>query len=386
MTVTYDRAAVTDYDEVIDLGNYVFSAAHAPHDFPLLLPKLFRREYFMEGIHYLAREDGRIKAVVGAYPLTLNILGEKLFGRGVGMVAVHPYARSRGYMKALMGNLLEDLRKDGMAFSCLGGQRQRYEYFGYARTGTRIVFECRAVNVRHTLGRNFSSGLSLRHIVAEDRELLDGIAAFHESKIARIERSREKFFPILSSWKSHVYALMEGGALAGYLISSAGGGDISEINLKDPSRMAEAVGLFLNRPEGTGDQVNVTVQPHETAKLAALSRFAEACLVTSAYNFNVLDWPRFLAPLLNLKAQTAALSSGSAVFKIGDQCLRIAVTNGSPSISPVSAAPDITLTSREAAGFFFSHLAPEVSPASRENPFLRSLLPLPLFFENTDGV
>jgi hypothetical protein len=343
----------------------------------------------MEGIHYLAREDGRIKAAAGAYPLTLNILGEKLPGRGAGMVAVHPYARSRGYMKALMGILLEDMRKDGMVFSCLSGRRQRYEYFGYAPAGTRVIFECRADNVRHTLGKDFSSGFLLRQVTAEDREILDGIAAFHESKIARIERPREKLFPILVSWKSGIYALMEGGALAGYLVKKGGDNEISEINLKDHSRMAEAVGLFLNRPEAAGDRVDVAVQPHETAKLEALSRFAENCRVTSACSFNVLDWPRFLAPLLNLKAWTTALSAGSRVFKIGDgESLRVAVTGGSPSITPASVgtAPDIRLNPLEAVGFFFSPMAPAVSPAIRENAFLRSLLPLPLFFEGADAV
>jgi predicted N-acetyltransferase YhbS len=383
----YDRAAPADYDEVIDLGNYVFSTVRVPHDFPTLLPKLYKREYFMEGIHYLARENGRIKAVVGAYPLTLNILGEKLPGRGIGMVAVHPYARSRGYMKTLMKMAREDMVKDGMVFSCLGGQRQRYEYFGYAPAGTRVIFECRAVNVRHTLGKDFSSSLSLRQVGAEDGELLDGIAAFHESKIARIERPRGKLFPILVSWKSRIYALMEGGDLAGYIIDNTNDREISEINLKKPSRMAEAISLFLNQVEGTRDWVNVAVQPHEAAKLEVLSRFAEDCAITSAYSFSVFDWLRFLAPLLNLKARTAALSQGSAVFKIGDSAgIRIAVSSGGPSVASIDAVPDISLSLPEAVDFFFSHMAPVVNPAIRENPFLRSLLPLPLFFESADGV
>ncbi|MDR1636283.1 MAG: GNAT family N-acetyltransferase, partial [Treponema sp.] len=205
MTIQYGKAAGEDYEEVIDLGNYVFSAARAPHDFPLLLPKLFKREYFMKGKHYVVREDGRIKAVVGSYPLTMNILGDALPGRGLGMVSVHPYARSRGYMQALMETALEDMRREGAVFSCLGGQRQRYGYFGYAPAGVRAHFFCRRANVRHVLGRvpapkPEGGGLSLRELKAGDRELLDRIYAFHQAKAARIERPREKFFDILSSW------------------------------------------------------------------------------------------------------------------------------------------------------------------------------------------
>ncbi|MDR2619399.1 MAG: GNAT family N-acetyltransferase [Treponema sp.] len=387
MNVVYDKAAMADYDDVIDFGNYVFSHAHASTDFPILLPKLYRREYFMEGIHYLAREEGRIKAAVGAYPVTMNILGEKVPGRGIGMVSVHPYARSRGYMRTLMNMALEDMRKDGIVFSCLGGQRQRYEYFGYTPGGTHIEFGCRKANIRHTLGKDFSPALTLRQVLAEDRELLDEIAAFHESKIARIERKREMFFPIIASWKNRIYAFMENGSFAGYLIYNTGSSEISEINLKDHSRIAEAVGLFLDRPEGSTDRVSIAAQPQETEKLEALSRFAEDCLVTSAYHFAVLNWASFLPPLLRLKARINTLAEGSVTVKIGDQGpFRIAVTGGALSIAPVSAGPDITLTSLEAVSFFFSPLSQAITPQLRRSPFLRNLLPLPLFFEGTDEI
>jgi predicted N-acetyltransferase YhbS len=389
MTVQYARADAADYDEVIDLGNYVFSAARTPHDFPALLPKLYRREYFMEGIHYLAKEDGRIKAVIGAYPLDMRILGEHLPGRGIGMVSVHPYARSRGYMRALMEMALEDMRRDGVVFSCLGGQRQRYEYFGYTPAGTRLVFECRKANVRHTLGRDFTPGFSLREIGPADRDLLEKIRLFHESKIARLERKGDRFFDILSSWKSRIYALLEGETFGGYLVSNSGGEEIIEINLEDLSRLPEAVSLFLDSPDRTGksDRAAVAAQPHEREKLAVLSRFAEDYTLSTAYSFNIFDYPRMLGALLNLKARNDSLADGSAVLRIGGgKSLRIAVSGGRPSVTPADSPPDIVLSPPEAAEFFFSFLGTLVSPPVRDNPFLRSLLPLPLFFESPDGV
>jgi len=48
-----------------------------------LLPKLYTREYFMEGVHYLVREGGKIKAAVGAYPLKIEFSGGlSIPGRG----------------------------------------------------------------------------------------------------------------------------------------------------------------------------------------------------------------------------------------------------------------------------------------------------------------
>ncbi|MDR3192423.1 MAG: GNAT family N-acetyltransferase [Treponema sp.] len=399
MTVRYEKAASGDYDEVIDLGNYVFSAARTPHDFPLLLPKLYKREYFMEGNHYVAREDGRIKAVVGSYPLTMNILGEALPGRGIGMVSVHPYARSRGYMRSLMEMALEDMRREQAVFSCLGGQRQRYGYFGYAPAGINVTFFCRRANVRHVLSGIPAPGpeggkLSLRELKAGDGELLDRISAFHRTKAARIERPREKLFDILSSWNFRVYAALAEGAFLGYLISDPSGEKIHEVNLDDASQLAarlpELIGAFLNLRGGNGDrdQVRVTVQPQEREKLDAFSRFAEDYALTSAYSFRIFDYFRFLPPFLRLKARNETLPDGSLVLRIAGEGFRISVSEGGVSFDRLgeNRRADVELESPEAAELLFSALSPLSSPLPRGNAFLRALLPFPLFFEEPDGV
>jgi predicted N-acetyltransferase YhbS len=397
MKIEYGKAAAADYEELIDLGNYVFSAAGRPHDFPLLLPKLYKREYFMEGSHYVAREDGRIKAIVGAYPLTMRILGDVLPGRGIGMVSVHPYARSRGYMRALMEMALEDMRRDRTVFSCLGGQRQRYEYFGYVPAGLRLRFFCRRANVRHVLGGAPASrpGLSLRELNAGDRELLDRICALHQAKAARIERPREKFFDILSSWNSRVYAVLEEADFLGYLIGDPAGEEISEINLSDfprtAARLPELIGAFLDLRgrRGDRDQVRVSVQPQEREKLEAFSRFAEDYTLGSAYSFRIFDYSRFLPPFLRLKALNETFPDGSAVLRIaGEGSFRVSAAGGRVSVDRPgeNGRADLDLENREAAELLFSALSPLSSPLLRENPFLRSLLPLPLFFEEPDGV
>jgi predicted N-acetyltransferase YhbS len=392
--VQYLRAEPGDYDELMDFGNYVFSHAHAPVDFPSLLPKLYRREYFMEGIHYLAKEDGRIRAAVGAYPLEMNILGGILPGRGIGMVSVHPYARSRGYMRVLMETALSDMVKDGIVFSCLGGLRQRYEYFGFSPAGTQIVFECRPSNIRHTRGKDFSPALSVRRLNGGESGLAE-IYQFHQSKAARIERSREKFFDILSSWKNQVFVLTDENGFAGYLIYHSAENLIPEINLLDPSRAVEAAACFMNYLDKNkdGDRLNVCVQPWESAKIESLSAFAEDYRISTAYNFAVFNWPLLISALLKLKiASGQTLPAGEAVFRIGggdrerpESCFRITLRNGGALVQP-AAGDAIVLDPLQALRFFFSPLSPWDSPLLRQNPFLRGILPLPLFFENPDGV
>jgi predicted N-acetyltransferase YhbS len=395
MGTQYSTAEPGDYEELMDFGNYVFSYAHIPTDFPSLLPKLYKREYFMEGIHYIAREDGRIRAALGAYPLRLNILGEILPARGIGMVSVHPYTRSRGYMRTLMAAALADMRRDGVVFSCLGGQRQRYEYFGFSPAGTQIVFECRRANVRHFLGRDPSPAFSLRQLKEGDGEL-EEICRFHQSKAARFERDRGKLFDILSSWKNRVFILREENRFAGYLIYHDAENVLTELNLKDPAAAAEALACFLNYSGGKNG-VSVCAQPWETAKLEALAAFAEDYRISAAYSFAVFDWQPLLSALLRLKSEAGrpaspcALPEGEAVFRIegkegSESPFRIAVQDGKARVSPDSGEGATVLSPLQAIRLFFSPLSPWASPVLRRNPFLQGILPLPLFFENPDGV
>jgi predicted N-acetyltransferase YhbS len=407
----YTRAEPPDYDEIIDLGNYVFSHAHGPTDFPGLLPKLYRRENFMEGIHYLAREGGRIRAVVGAYPLSLRVLDTDLPFRGIGMVSVHPYARSRGYMRALMNMALADMRRDGVVAGCLGGLRQRYEYFGFSPAGTRILYECRVSNIRHSLGRGQrrpGPALSIRQIRAGDPDL-GAIHGLHQAKAARFGRDREKLFSILSSWKNRTFVLQSGGDFAGYLVYDEAGRSVPEINLTEPGRAAEALECFFAHlgKNADRDQVEVCVQPWERAKLEAFAAFAEDCRIGTAYSFAVFKWRPLVSALLNLRAATDSLPDGEALFRIvpegeapeaggpeaggpeGDspgEEFRISVRQGRAQVCPAGGAGAIVLNRLEAARLFFSPLSPWAAPQLRDNSFLRGVLPLPLFFESPDGV
>jgi predicted N-acetyltransferase YhbS len=389
MNIQYDKAAPEDYGELIDTANYVFSYAHAPHDFPSLLPKLYRPEYFMDGIHYTAREDGKIRAIVGAYPLAFEFPGVTLPGRGIGMVSVHPCCRSQGYMKTLMNMALEDMKRDGAAFSCLGGQRQRYEYFGFTPVGTVCSFICSRSNVNHTLGRQWKSDLSLKALSPDDTALLDQIQRLHQSKPVRILRRRDRLFETLSSWKAQTFAVCQGERFQGYLICADKNNHISEINLYDPARLPEVIGLFLRERQTAdrGDDVEVNAGPHEREKLAVLSRFAEGYTQSPAYHFAVFDYPLFIKPFLALKAREQALAEGRFTLQIeGGPRFCFTVSEGAASVDETNDAPDLSLGALAALHFLFSPLTGYSSRTIMERPFLQSLLPLPLFFENCDGV
>jgi hypothetical protein len=332
-------------------------------------------------------------------------------GRGIGMVSVHPYSRSSGFMKALMNMALEDMKQDGVIFSGLGGQRQRYEYFGYTPAGLLYRFECSKTNIRHFLGREFKSGLAIKKLESNDTEFLEAIRRMHESKAARLQRRQDRFFDIISSWRSSIWAITEGRRFMGYLIYNPGDAEIAEINLEDLSRSPEVIGLFLEKgnygASGNAERVRVVVQPQETEKTAVFSRFAEDFSQSSAYSFNILDFPRFVLPFLKLKSSYRTLPDGKFALEIENgPVFSLGVSNGEPSLRQASlqeakGKADLCLPHLEAMRFLFSAetaaaaggtlasgagLAVGTAAIVARSPFLQSLLPLPLSFESTDGV
>jgi hypothetical protein len=211
----------------------------------------------------------------------------------------------------------------------------------------------------------------------------------HESKAAFIVRRSDRFFDILSSWKCLVFAIMEGQGqnMAGYLLSRPGGKEIPEIYMKDNSRIVEAVGVFLQSPDSSGGNVIVSVHPHETEKIAALSCFAESYSQSNAYSFAVFDYPRFISPFLQLKNSYRTLPDGNFTLQIerGPR-LAFTVSRGRASVAETKEPAELILNRLDAVQFLFSPVIAACSGVVAERPFLQSLLPLPLFFETADEV
>lgn len=131
-------------EEIIDFANFVFSMAHEPHNFAELLPKAYGAEADSTKWHYLIRDKGSLQAMVMSMPQKVDlehVYPQVSFLRnGIGTVSVHHRARSKGYMRKLMHQAISDMVEAKVAYSFLGGQRQRYRYYGYEQAGTVVKF------------------------------------------------------------------------------------------------------------------------------------------------------------------------------------------------------------------------------------------------------
>ena len=271
-------ASARDREEIIDFIDFVFSKSKRPHDFETMLPRLYAPSANASEHHYILREEGRIIAAVLALPIRLNVRGETLTALGVGSVSVHPRARGRGYMHLLM-QAVDDRAKAMQAdFAFLGGQRQRYGYYGYRYDGRRLEALITPDNVRHAFPRTDALPLVLRAMSSED---LSAAHALHSAQSVRCERRLQDFDAIIRSWDSTPFVLEQDGVFAGYGTHNIFGGacHIGELLLKDEALLPSAIRL-LSASHGP---LAMTCAPWETQRTRLLTDAAQRANVTFAH-------------------------------------------------------------------------------------------------------
>ena len=372
--VTYTVAQPGDQAALIDFANYVFSQAHRPHDFKRLLPKVYGDHVCtaQTATHYIARQDGNIRAMVAMLPMRMHILSDVLQLGFVGTVSVHPYARGEGHMKHLMGDLLADARARGLDLLVLGGQRQRYGYFGFQPGGTALRYTVNATNLRHIASSADVSDIAFSPLEPGDASALAFVRSLFEAQPLFVERPNERLVDILHSWDSDCLLIRKGGRMIGYVC-----GAVQELGLTDESLLPLVLkALFAQKGLR---EVSLSVAPYEAERIRALRPLCERASLETVELINVLNWPHVLSALLALKAGFMRLEDGCTALSIDGETLVLRVRDGVPSVSRENAAPELTLTHAGATQLLFG---PESAVCGHP---LRNWLPLPFFMRAADG-
>ena len=218
----YRFARPEEEAEVLDFINAVFSQAARPHDFEKLIPKVYAHPGYA-GMHAVAVEDGRIRGTVAMLPITVHA-GESCLKAGyIGSVSVHPRFRGKGYMKELMAMQISEAKRRGMDFMALGGQRQRYQYFGFSLYGGEISFSVTRANARHALPKD-----TLFSFAPATERHAEKMAALNERQTLYCQRPR--YWDAVRTYNGTPYVILEGDRFAGYLIVL--GDRITELRLE----------------------------------------------------------------------------------------------------------------------------------------------------------
>lgn len=290
-------AAEQDKNALIDFADYVFSKAHRPHDFQTLLPKLYGENGDGAAHHFLIEEDGKLLAMLMAYPVSMRIAGEDFLTLGVGTVSVHPRARGRGFLKVMLDAVDERARELNADFAVLGGQRQRYEHFGYFFGGMELHATLTQANVRHALRDADDSDIAIVPFLAEH---VAPALALHASQPSFCERPADKFIDILRNWSNEPFAVLKGGEFAGFGAMSTGSvlsrRSAGELQLTDEA-LCPAV---LKKLSENREALSLVCPPWHKERAALLSSICDQFSIVHNHSCKIYQPERLKAALKRL--------------------------------------------------------------------------------------
>ena len=366
------QLTAADFGEAMDLLNYAFSYNHGPHDFPTLLPKIYRPTDELMRCNYAIRRDGRLAAAVGVFPVTWHVGGAALRVAAIGGVSTHPRYRGRGLMSTLMRHCVEEIRAAGFPLSWLSGMRRRYRHFGYEQCGNELLFTLKRDDL-NAAGID-GTGIEFRRLT-EDDPLLAHAQRLHSAQPVRCERPAAEFVAICSSWNNRPYAALAGTELAGYLIAGDDGSRVTELVANVPATLRIAAAWCAHRGI---DSVTVAASPAHTELVRRLDAIADATTLRFADNWRVFDWPAVLTALLRERVRAGDAEPGRLVLQIGQtDRLRLSVDGTRAGAVPTGEPAQFTMDEIPAMRALFGPLQP---------PLPVTWFPLPAHLPHADRV
>ncbi|MBN1465247.1 GNAT family N-acetyltransferase [candidate division KSB1 bacterium] len=366
-----------DYENAIDFLNLVFSV-HYPIDFPRVLPKLYKPTDDCMSMNYAIKRHGKIRAIVGLYPIELHVGAIPLKLAAIGAVSSHPNDRAHGYMQRLLRFCLKVMRAEGYHLSWLGGQRQRYGYFGYEVCGSTAVLTVNKKNISHCYTE--APAVHFDKVGAPD-ERVSQMKLWHDQKPIHCSRPVASFVEISRSWQHDLFAaLSASGELAGYVIANAAGAVFEMVTSNEKAVIPAWV------TQQAQDQV-----VFETAMLAnpivtELTRICEQPSVRSSGNWQIFDWQRVVDGVLKLKHQSMQLMKDT--FRLGIDgygVVELKVDDCAAECVRTQKRAHFSCDPRTAMRLLFGPLPPAMS-GLLDHSTLNSWCPLPLSLPRPDEV
>lgn len=406
MEYKIERLTANDYDELLGMFNTVF---HKPegNTFDIFLPVMWERDDEHMSKHIAIKENGKISAVVGIYPLPADVCGEKIVFSTIGNVATLPECEGRGMMKALMTRSLEEAKKTGIDIARLAGARQRYNRYGFEHAGAHYLFKLIPKNlIDYYGGKNtggeivyagsslsggigFETKLTFKQITLETPELLDRVMELEKNAPLYAERGdRVQFFKTLSAYKHKIWgAIDRNGSLVGYMCVTPDNAYIYEHHATDPDTEYQMLLDWLLSNEVR--ELNIHIAPWETKLSSKLMAVCEKWSIYNTSMFHVFSWSKVLNALLKVKAKYTEIPEGS--FILGIEGYGTVELSGDSCVD-TDKEPQMTLSQLDATRFLLGSL-PFASVCElpedldvQTRIYIQSVLPLPLWWCNQDRV
>ena len=383
MSSEINRLQASDFEEALDMLNFSFGFPH-PKNFETLLPALYKAEDEHMSWNWAVRENGRIRAIVGAFPLAWQLGETTLRISGIGGVSCHPRARNQGYMQQLMSHAVASMRAEGYHLSYLGGQRQRYGYYGYEKCGIFYYLSLSKNNLRHVFGID-PLPIKFRSLTRDDQTHLQGAIGLHDAQPFRGLRAPERFYDLLLDWQHQPnIALSADGRMIGYLVANQSGDTITELLAVNEGEPELAIAAAWVQQHG---DTRFELSPWNRL-LPKLANLCEGMSVSSSGNWLIFDWENVLDALLKTRAAQGPLVDGAVIIEIeGYGRLLLEVDGKHIRCAPTDAEPSLSADPATAMRLLLGPLPPSAVLALPVGAaLLEQWCPLPLFWGRQDGV
>ena len=378
------RLTMEHYDEMRLLLNYVFGHKYRrPMDFERHLPKMWiKDDDHMMNCHFGAFERGKLCGVVGIYPLPLHIGDTKLLFATTGNVATLPEYEGRGIFNTLFGCAMQELKEMGADGARLGGQRQRYQRFGFEGCGQVYQFSFGTDERIRTQGKHTGEGISFSKIGPENVEELRFCYELYQKKKIYVERSTDKsyrdiYLSMCSKYMFPYIALRDGKAVGYICASDNTPGTIGEIQAQDAQTLAEMVYAWQQK---CNESLHINLAPYMTEEIGLFYDFAADYTIQFPSRFKMRNWQKIVDALMKLKSLYADMEYGEYVIEIENYGrLRLYVQKDEVGCGVTEKNPQAVLSQSAAMRLLFGPL-----PASAiwDVPyFARDWLPLPLTWD-----
>ncbi|MBP5639304.1 MAG: GNAT family N-acetyltransferase [Victivallales bacterium] len=392
MTFKIEHATADDYDELLDTLNSAFKKP-PEKSFLQALPVMWRRTDEAMRKHLIIRDGARIAAVVGVYPFTVFIGKHKLLFSTVGNVGTRPEYEGRGMMRALFTAAMEEARAIGTDVARLGGQRQRYNRYGFDIAAQQYSFNITRKNISAYFDGSFEPGtkyepkLTFRPITADDTAALAFAQSLQTVAPIHVDRGdTRRFYDVLIAWQNVPYVAEDAnGKMVGYVSASHDFTGLAEHFALTPELHFQMLLDWVTHHEDI-PYVAFVNSPYDICLNRLLTKMADGWYISSPSRFMVMDFRKLAEAALDLRAELIAPApKGRLILKI-EGYGTLDFTDG--TVSSTDAAPMMTLNHLAATRFLFGQLSPmSIADIPYEaRTYASALFPLPLSWNNQDRV
>lgn len=244
----------------------------------------------------LLRDPAAGDALVGClamHPMTMRTGAARISAGGIGIVGADPARRGEGIMTTLLQDALVRMREDGQAISLLGGDRQRYGWFGWENGGVQH----RYVITRRTLGdlTPLDRGLKIEPFNAADRPACRAIHALAAARSVGVDHPVSQVAPLYDRAGRETWVIREGSRRAFLSLQGAGRRsrpyETVDAALGDPDLIIGGLRRLMARFRR--GQLSVLAGPNP-AEAALFEPWAASWQTRDDGMIRILDLPRLL--------------------------------------------------------------------------------------------